>query len=177
MRDAHGFFSGDFSGLSQYILIKSFELFVNCQIWQIYVRFVNIFIVRNVVAARQCFYRPQTRLREGNVFYTCLSVILFTEWGVSNSGSGGCTSTGHTHPWTHRHPSPQLRSTSRRYTSYWNAFLLHLSVILSIGGQTPPGQTPPRADTPQGRHPARDGHCSGWYASYWNAFLLLMQNV
>ena len=27
------------------------------------------------------YYRPQTNLRKGNVFYTCLSVILFT---------GGC---------------------------------------------------------------------------------------
>ena len=30
---------------------------------------------------KECFYRPQTKLREGNVFYTCLSVVLFTGIG------------------------------------------------------------------------------------------------
>ena len=71
------------------------------------------------------------------------------------------------------------------------------SVIPSTGeGCTPLGQTPPRTDTPRGRHlpgqtpppgqtPSRqipqtgrplpqDGHCSGRYASYWNVFLLLL---
>ena len=64
-------------------------------------------------------------------------------------------------------------------------------------GQTHPGQTPPRADTPcpvhtrihtspcpvhagihtsscpvhAGIHPTGSGHCSGRYASYWDAFL------
>ena len=39
--------------------------------------------------------------------------------------------------------------------------------------QTPPGSRhSPAADTPQSRHPPRDGHFCGWYASYWNAFLL-----
>ena len=36
---------------------------------------------------KKCFYRPQTKLREGNVFYTCLSVDLFTG-GVH--GRGAC---------------------------------------------------------------------------------------
>ena len=36
---------------------------------------------------------------------------------------------------------------------------------------TPPGQTPPQADTPLGRHRPADGYCCRWYASYWNAFL------
>ena len=69
---------------------------------------------------------------------------------------------------------------------------LHLSVILSTGGSAavharihPPGQTPPPPGQtpvhagihppvgrhPSGRHPSRDGHCSGRYISYWNAFL------
>ena len=38
-----------------------------------------------------------------------------------------------------------------------------------LPGQTPPGK-PPR-QTPLGRHPPADGYCSARYASYWNAFL------
>ena len=67
-----------------------------------------------------------------------------------------------------------------------------VSVILSTGGEHPPGRHPPgknphpwtdtlRPDTtpaqgrhpPPGRHPlGRYGNCSRRYASYWNAFLL-----
>ena len=43
---------------------------------------------------------------------------------------------------------------------------LHVSVILSTAGWC-------LAETPLGRHPHSDGHCSGRYASYWNAFLLM----
>ena len=64
------------------------------------------------------FYRPQTKLRKGNVF-TPVSYSVHR---------AGCL--------------PQC-----------------------MLGYTPP------ADTPQGRPPAADGHCSGRYASYWNAFL------
>ena len=47
---------------------------------------------------------------------------------------------------------------------------------------TPPGQTPPWADTPLDRHPthipcvlhAGIRSTNGWYASHWNAFLLLL---
>ena len=54
-----------------------------------------------------------------------------------------------------------IQSMSGQYTSYWNAFLLHLSVILFTGGSTwagtplpwagtPPAGTPPRQVPPQG---------------------------
>ena len=53
-----------------------------------------------------------------------------------------------------------------------------------LWADTPTGQTPPRADTPQtpqadtpllGRHPPPShGHCSEWYTSYWNTFLLII---
>ena len=45
---------------------------------------------------------------------------------------------------------------------------------------TPPGQTPPWADTPLGRHPPRQtppsvGHCNGRYASYWECILVFVK--
>ena len=57
---------------------------------------------------------------------------------------------------------------------------LHLSVILFTGGSgrhpraDTPRQKPSWADTPLGRHPPGDGHCSGRYASYCNAFLFVI---
>ena len=42
-------------------------------------------------------------------------------------------------------------------------------VYPSMHWASPPGQTPPWADTA----PPPDGHCSRQYASYWNALLLL----
>ena len=41
------------------------------------------------------------------------------------------------------------------------------------GNRPPREQTPPRADPPwEPTHPPADGYCCGRYASYWNAFLL-----
>ena len=63
------------------------------------------------------YYRPQRSLRR-LWFYTCLSVILFTEAGVP-----GQVPPGQVHP-----PTPAMhagiRSTSERYASYWNVITL-----------------------------------------------------
>ena len=80
-------------------------------------------------------YRPQRSLGQGNVFYTCLSV------------HGGCYDVtscyGQHHPLAPTQPAPPPgqnprtappppRSTSGRYVSYWNAFLLYLETNLII---------------------------------------------
>ena len=111
----------------------------------------------------------------GKVIFLHLSVILFTGWGLPQYMLGYHTPT----PWT-RHPHPPDQAPplglgtlgtrhppgaehAGRYSqpsgwdaSYWNAILLHLSVILFRGGvRHPPGRSPlPLADTPPpGRHP------------------------
>ena len=62
------------------------------------------------------YYRPQTKLRKGNVFTpVCQS---FCSGGVS-----GPVHAGIRHP-TGRHPPPKDGYCCGRYASYWNAFLL-----------------------------------------------------
>ena len=109
-------------------------------------------------------------LRQGSLrrlcFYRCLSV----HWG------GGCPGQGPGEVCVSQHalrqtPPPQADGyCRRRYTSYWNAFLLHLSVNKSVhrgvSGRAPLGKPPwadpppPRQTPPSPRAP-RDGHCSG----------------
>ena len=65
-------------------------------------------------------YRPQRKLRESNVFTpVCQSVHGEGGWLWVR----GCTS-----PWTlpHTLDTQPLRSTSKRYASYWNAFLFKI---------------------------------------------------
>ena len=74
----------------------------------------------------RCFFITACRRSCGKVMFLHLSVILF-RGGVGASGSGVCLwvwgvyNPGHTHPLFT--PTPP-QSTSARYASYWNAFLL-----------------------------------------------------
>ena len=90
------------------------------------------------------FYRPKTKLWEGNVFtpvchsvHRAEGVYLSACWDTHTPGQTppGKHPTGQTPPWANTHP--------------W-------------------------ADTPPGRHPPPGGHCRGRYASYWNAFLFIL---
>ena len=101
-------------------------------------------------------YRPQTKLRKGNVF-TSVCQEFCPQWGVSQHvlGRGVCisVSTGRRCvadiPWAYTHP--------RQTPSPW---------AHPLDTHKPLGRHPqvgtPWADT------SSDGHCSGRYASYWN---------
>ena len=99
------------------------------------------------------YYRPQTKLREGNVFTgVCDSVHGM---GVPSCSQGGVCSWG--------------GAWSQGVCSCGGGCLLWEGVcswgVCSRGG--PGGCLPPGGclvETP-------DGHCCGRYASYWNAFL------
>ena len=78
------------------------------------------------------FYRPQTKLQKGNVFTSVCQELC------PRRGGGKCTPPP---PWANtplgRHPPPGQTPPadgycSGRYTSYWNAFLLHFSFKLGI---------------------------------------------
>ena len=91
------------------------------------------------------YYRPQTKLRKGNVFTNVCQEFCW--WG-----GGGVWQT----PPPGRHPLDRLgRHPPGRH----------------LPGQAPPGRHPPR-QTRQTPPPPADGYCSGRYASYWNAFFL-----
>ena len=102
-----------------------------------------------VNASTVFYYRPQTKLREGNVFTcVCDSVHggrclvpggLLLEGGAC-SWVGVCSGGG---AWSQEEGVPGPR-----------------------GGVPAPGGEVPGGDPP-------DGFCCGRYASYWNAFLLL----
>ena len=79
------------------------------------------------------------------MFYTCLSVILFT--GGSASGHAG------THTHTHTPPGQPPHLLGRQPPS--------------LADNPPLWQTPPPGQTA----PLADGYCSGQYTSYCNAFL------
>ena len=67
------------------------------------------------------FYRPQTKLRKGNVFTpVCQSFCL---------QRGVCPVHARIHPPSlGRQPPPTDGHCRRRYASYWNAFLLSISL-------------------------------------------------
>ena len=124
-----------------------------------------IFTVRNVVVRKV-------------MFYTCLSVILFTGGDRGKGGSGrhlpGQTPPRHTPPGhtpLRQIPPGQTppRQTAPRQTPLSDTPWAHTPQADTPPGRHPPGQTPPRADTSRA-----DGYCSGWYASYWNAFLFII---
>ena len=103
------------------------------------------------------YYRPQTKLREGNVFTgVCDSVrggvCLPAPRGVSAPGGG---------------------SWSQGGLLLWGGGLSALGGCLLLGGSAPGGPGPRGGVCPMGgawwRPP--DGHCCGRYTSYWNAFL------
>ena len=87
----------------------------------------------------------------------------------------------------------EIRSTSGRYVSYWNAILLppfcspgggSASVHAGIPHPPGPGTLPPLADPPWDRAPPGAEHAgryirstSGWYASYWNPILLKIKTL
>ena len=78
------------------------------------------------------FYRPQTKLRKGNVFYTCLSVILFT-----GEGWAVCLQAG-------IHPTPRQTPLSRyppRQTPPCPVHAgIHTPCPVHAGIHTPPAQ-------------------------------------
>ena len=103
------------------------------------------------------YYRPQTKLREGNVFTgVCDSVrggvCLPVPRGVSAPGGG---------------PGP------RGVCSCGEGGCLLWEGVCSWGGLLPGGLVREGVSAPWGgawwRPP--DGHCCGRYTSYWNAFL------
>ena len=102
-------------------------------------------------------------MRQGNVFYTCLSFCPRGGGGVSASVHAG------THPLWKQPPGSTTPSPGRHPLGR------PLLATHPTHGQTPPGQISPLgqtfswADTP----PPADGYCSRRYASYWNAFLFL----
>ena len=106
----------------------------------------------NVMVVDQCrpYYRPQTKLRKGNVFTSVCQEFC---------QQGGCVCQTPT-------PAPRQADTP--------------PVDIPWQANTPPPTDTPlgrhpspwQADTPLGRHPLpADGYCSGRYASYWHAFL------
>ena len=108
-----------------------------------------------------CYYRPQTKMREGNVFtpdYACVCVPACNGqgcvcvWGERCLPRGVCTPLGRppwTHPQTHTHP--------------WT----------NCNGHTPGRHTPLDTHYPLNPPPPTRRSMSGRYASYWNAFLFL----
>ena len=76
------------------------------------------------------FYRPQTKLREGNVFTPVMSVILFTGGGLYPPPSP----TGQTHPGRH----PQDRHSHQKDTPlppgmclfHWILAVFHTSIVM-----------------------------------------------
>ena len=92
------------------------------------------------------YYRPQTKLRKGNVF-TPVSQS-FCSWGVSaqcmleytspwaDTGPGQTPSLGRHSP-LEAHPPGSTHLPgghySRRYASYWNAFLFTNHVVMTKG--------------------------------------------
>ena len=102
-------------------------------------------------------YRPQRSWGQGNVFYRCLSFILFTG-GVSGEPPGRENLPGG------EKPPPGKENPKPPNQAY----------------PPPAGRTLPRSGRPprdQGQPPPRQEDCSirsmsGRYASYWNAFLL-----
>ena len=96
---------------------------------------------RSIVTCINAIITARNRsLGQGNVFYTCLSVILFTGGATAQLHAGihpwGRQPLGQTPPWTDTPgqtpagqtlPPPEyygVWSTSARYSSYWNAYLL-----------------------------------------------------
>ena len=110
------------------------------------------------------------------MFYTCLSVILFTRGVLPQCMLGYTPPT----PWDQRHPqepeadTPQdQRQTPPGQTPPPPEQTLPADTPLAdTPGQTPPRPTPPGRHSP-GRHPPADGCCCGRYASFWNAYLFV----
>ena len=129
--------------LSRLLLSNVLNVMQNTATIQIYDQSHNV-PLRN--AFRIHNYRPQTKLREGNVFYTCLSVYrgLPSRGFYLHEGRGSafwgrafiflrgvCLPNrvclpGGSASWRvlHQARPPEIRSTVWRYASYWNAFLL-----------------------------------------------------
>ena len=115
-----------------------------------------------------CLLPPATKLRQGNVFYTCLSVILFTGGSLPACTTGHMTRGVSVHgglcPWGSLSRGVSVlcpgESLSRRI-SVWGVPVRGVSVWrVSVQGSLSGG----RPDLPYGNAPVR-------YASYWNAFL------
>ena len=107
-------------------------------------------VVFKCVYGQQCLpkkYLPSATKLRRLCFYTCLSVILFTEGEYH-----GRYPSEQVHP-HHVHPREQVCPRAGTCPSKYN-----------------PGQV-----HPQGRYPLADGYCCGPYASYWNAFLFTLQ--
>ena len=78
------------------------------------------------------YYRPQTKLRKGNVFTSVCQQFCPREGSVHPLGR---------HPSLGRHPlgtslpPPSDSHCSRRYKSYWNAFLLEIKLFEGAAGE------------------------------------------
>ena len=110
------------------------------------------------------YYRPQTKLREGNVF-TPVCQSFYSQGGGSGGGcipacNGlGCIPACIEQGRVSQHAMGASASRSRRC----------LPMSLGVSASEYAGVYPP--DTPPWQTPPPDCHISGRYASYWNGFL------
>ena len=104
--------------------------------------FVNMFLWHSGISV--VYYRPQTKLRECNVFTrlchsvrrgggnnvtSCLVPCSF--WGVWSRGGGGSGPGKGSGPGVGKQHPPPRNHKSEWYTSYWNAFLLR-EILLKL---------------------------------------------
>ena len=73
------------------------------------------------------YYRPQTKLRKGNVF-TPVCQLFCSQWGGSAPVHAGTH-----HPPLGRHPPTADGYCCGRYASYWNAFLVLNNFQCNLG--------------------------------------------
>ena len=84
-------------------------------------------MVRNI-------YRPQTKLREGNVFtpvWFCSQEGVSVHWGLCPGGLCPRVSVQGVYEGSLSRKSPPVWCKSGWYTSYWNAFLFYLDLSLT----------------------------------------------
>ena len=127
-------------------------------------------------------YRPQTKLRKGNVF-TSMCQEFCPQGGrcLTDTPQADTPPPGR-HPSPRQTPLPQADTPPPGRHPQADTPQADTPCRQTPPRQTPPAgrhplrQTPPYRHTPPGRHPPHppppvNGHCIGRYASYWNAFL------